>query len=48
MKIYLAGTPGTGARERVVENYQKKIIIILGYSTGSILSSLFIWIDNEK
>jgi len=36
MKIFLAGTPGIKSRERVVENNQKKIVIILGYSAKSI------------
>jgi len=36
MKIYLAGTPGIKSRERVVENAEKKVIIILGYLTRAV------------
>ena len=42
MKIYFAGTPGTEIRERerVVKDNQKKITVLLGYSTKPIWSSL--------
>lgn len=47
MKIYLAGTPGTEIRERVAKDFDKKIIVILGYSARSILRSFCIQINNE-